>query len=172
MGVRESLPQISPMPILSEVNLSEFLSERRNLEDQPISTCIMGNRATTKLIKIFQPTTEFILHVLAQMMEMGVLQHNLTLIPGKGLMKEMLKRIRQNLREEAKNLLPFECPTPNQVLVTNIIAQNCRSALKPSFQNHVKELVNNHNPAVLIILETRIGGDRACEITNRLPLIG
>lgn len=50
----------------------------------------------------------------------------------------------------------------------NIIAWNCRGALKPSFQNHVRELVNNHNPAVLIIMETRITGDRA----DKLPFDG
>ena len=54
----------------------------------------------------------------------------------------------------------------------NIIAWNCRDALKPSFQNQVRELVNNHNPAVLIIMETRISGDRACEITDKLPFDG
>ena len=54
----------------------------------------------------------------------------------------------------------------------NIIAWNRRDALKPSFQNQVRELVNNHNPAVLIIMETRISGDRACEITDKLPFDG
>lgn len=89
----ELLPQISPMPILCDMNPSKFLSERRILEDRPISTCIIGNRVITKLIQIFQPTTEFNLHVLPQKMEMEVLQHNLMLIPGKGQTKEMLKRI-------------------------------------------------------------------------------
>lgn len=32
--------------------------------------------------------------------------------------------------------------------------------------------MNNHDPAMLIVTETRIGGDRACEITNRLPFDG
>jgi len=51
----------------------------------------------------------------------------------------------------------------------NIIIWNCRGALKPSFQSHVRELVHNHNPAILVVMETRIGGDRAREITDRLP---
>ncbi|XP_075665849.1 uncharacterized protein LOC142635595 [Castanea sativa] len=54
----------------------------------------------------------------------------------------------------------------------NIIAWNCRGALKPSFQNHVKELVHNHNPAIMIVMETHIGGDRARDITDRLPFDG
>ncbi|XP_050242537.1 uncharacterized protein LOC126691560 [Quercus robur] len=51
----------------------------------------------------------------------------------------------------------------------NIIAWNCRGALKPEFQNHVRELVQSHNPAMLIVMETRVGGSRAKEIIDRLP---
>ncbi|KAK9984570.1 hypothetical protein SO802_034095 [Lithocarpus litseifolius] len=42
-------------------------------------------------------------------------------------------------------------------------------ALKPSFQTHVRELVRNHNPAILVLMETRVGGERAREISGRLP---
>ena len=51
----------------------------------------------------------------------------------------------------------------------NIIAWNCRGALKPEFQNRVRELVQNHNPVMLIVMETRVGGDKAKAIIDRLP---
>lgn len=54
----------------------------------------------------------------------------------------------------------------------NIIVWNCRGALKPNFQSHVRELARNHNPAILVVMEMRVGGDRAKEITNRLPFDG
>ena len=54
----------------------------------------------------------------------------------------------------------------------NILVWNCRGTLKPNFQNHVKELARNHNPVVLVVMETRIGGDKAKEITDRLPFNG
>ena len=54
----------------------------------------------------------------------------------------------------------------------NIIVWNCRGALKPNFQSHVRELVRNHNPAILVVMETQVGGDRAKEITNRLLFDG
>ena len=54
----------------------------------------------------------------------------------------------------------------------NIIVWNCRGALKPSFQKHVGELVRMHNPAMLVILETCVGGDRAKGIIGRLPFDG
>ncbi|XP_050241299.1 uncharacterized protein LOC126690218 [Quercus robur] len=54
----------------------------------------------------------------------------------------------------------------------NIIIWNCRGALKPSFQKHVSELVRIHNPVMMVILETRVGGDRAKGIIDRLPFDG
>ena len=54
----------------------------------------------------------------------------------------------------------------------NIIVWNCRGALKPNFQSHVRELARIHNPSILVAMETQVGGDRAKEITNRLPFNG
>ena len=54
----------------------------------------------------------------------------------------------------------------------NVIIWNCRGALKPSFKIRVGELVQSHNPAILVIMETRVGGDRAREITNSLLFNG
>ena len=65
-----------------------------------------------------------------------------------------------------------ECPTPFHQLTMKIIVWNCRGALKPNFQSHVRELTRNHNPAVLVVMETRIRGDRAKEITDYLPFGG
>ena len=54
----------------------------------------------------------------------------------------------------------------------NIIAWNCRGTRKLAFKSHVRELVHNHDPDILIVMETRIGGDRAKEITDELPFDG
>ncbi|KAL4638862.1 hypothetical protein ACB092_03G177400 [Castanea dentata] len=51
----------------------------------------------------------------------------------------------------------------------NIIIWNCRGALKPSFQTHVQEMVRNHDPAILVLMETKVGGERAREILGMLP---
>ena len=50
----------------------------------------------------------------------------------------------------------------------NFIVWNSRGILKPNFQNYVRELTQVHEPALLVIMETRLGGDRAKEITDRL----
>ena len=57
-------------------------------------------------------------------------------------------------------------------LIMNVIMWNCRGALKPNFQRHVNKLVRIHNSAILVVMETRVGGDKAKEIINRLPFDG
>ena len=56
--------------------------------------------------------------------------------------------------------------------IMNSIVWNCRGACKPSFQKHIGELVRSYNPAILVIMETRVGGDRAKRIIDRLPFDG
>ncbi|XP_023893265.1 uncharacterized protein LOC112005249 [Quercus suber] len=51
----------------------------------------------------------------------------------------------------------------------NIIIWNSRGSLKPNFQKYVTELAHNYNPTIMVVMETKIGGDRAKAITNRLP---
>ena len=59
--------------------------------------------------------------------------------------------------------------TSQHIFIMNVIIWNCKGALKPSFQTHVRELVCNHNLAILVLIETRVGGERAREISGRLP---
>ena len=56
--------------------------------------------------------------------------------------------------------------------IMNFIVWNSRGVLKPNFQKHVRDLVGIHNPAIMVIMETRLGGERAREITDRLPFDG
>ena len=54
----------------------------------------------------------------------------------------------------------------------NILVWNSRDVLKPNFQEYVRELVRVHNPAILVIMETKLGGEKAKGITDRLPFDG
>ena len=77
-----------------------------------------------------------------------------------------------NFRREVELLLPHDkCPFLISFTM-NIITWNSRGVLKPNFQNHMRELARNHNPAILVIMETKIGGARAKEITDRLSFDG
>nr|POE55078.1 hypothetical protein CFP56_26659 [Quercus suber] len=117
------IPQISVTPILCEMIPEESLSMRRMLENQAIAMVFMGNWHATKLLQVFQPITEFSIHSIATEKMMGVLEHCVTLMPGKSQTIEMVRMTGWNLMEEAKLLPPFdECLTPNHCLVMNIIA--------------------------------------------------
>lgn len=50
-----------------------------------------------------------------------------------------------------------------------IINWNCRGASNPSFHSFVHNMVQNHSPAIMIITETKISGQRAKDISDRLP---
>ena len=67
-------------------------------------------------------------------------------------------------------MLPFNVSrTSDHSIIINVIIWNCRGVLKPNFQNHVRELVRNNNPAILVVMETHIGRERVREITDKLP---
>ena len=61
---------------------------------------------------------------------------------------------------------------PIHFVIMNIIIWNSKGVLKPNFQHHVRELARNHNPAILVIMETKLGGAPMKEITDRLPFDG
>ncbi|XP_023881794.1 uncharacterized protein LOC111994169 [Quercus suber] len=54
----------------------------------------------------------------------------------------------------------------------NILIWNSRGALKPSFQSYIHDLTRRYDPAVLVVMETKLGGRRAKEVTDRLPFGG
>ncbi|XP_075669777.1 uncharacterized protein LOC142639497 [Castanea sativa] len=53
-----------------------------------------------------------------------------------------------------------------------IIVWNCRGALSPNFGSNVEDLVRDYSPSMMIVTETRVGGDRAKAITDRLSFDG
>ena len=54
----------------------------------------------------------------------------------------------------------------------NILVWNCRGAMKPLFRKTVMDLVDWHNPIIMVITETRLSGARATEIIETLPFDG
>lgn len=52
----------------------------------------------------------------------------------------------------------------------NTLIWNSRGALSPNFCNNIKDMVRVHSPAIMIIMETKVCGDRARRIVDRLPM--
>ena len=71
------------------------------------------------------------------------------------------------------NPKPASAEFPLEHFVTmNILMWNCRGALNPDFTHRIFEMAVNHNPAIMVITETRVGGDRAAKIIAGLPFDG
>ena len=75
-------------------------------------------------------------------------------------------------KEERPTSLLDEFLLPSHSVSMNLVFWNCKGALKPPFQNYVRDLVALHDPAIFVVMETHIGGDKAKAITNRLPFQG
>ena len=54
----------------------------------------------------------------------------------------------------------------------NIFFWNCRGVLNPHFHSVLSDLLNRHTLTIVVVTETRVGGERAKDITDRLPFDG
>ena len=71
-----------------------------------------------------------------------------------GLVETELKRSLIAIVNKAKVLI-------GQLVRMKILMWNCRGALNPEFKSRVCELVVNHCPSIMVITETKVGGERA-----------
>ena len=69
------------------------------------------------------------------------------------------------------NPSPGEVPL-DQFVAMNILMWNCRGALNPNFKRRIYEMAINHKPAIMVITETKVGGDRVERIIADLPFDG
>ena len=60
----------------------------------------------------------------------------------------------------------------SQFIKMNVLLWNCRGALNQDFQRRIFEMAINHRPAIFVVTETRVGGDRAAKIIDGLPFDG
>ena len=54
----------------------------------------------------------------------------------------------------------------------NILLWNCKGALNADFKRRIFEMAINHQTSIMVITETRVGGDRAKKIIEDLPFDG
>nr|XP_023874857.1 uncharacterized protein LOC111987377 [Quercus suber] len=114
----------------------------------------MGTHLVFKLPHVLKPILGFSSHSVARV-------------------RFMLAKIGRNLKlVEELMRLPNKFLTLYHLYIMNIIVWNSRGVLKPNFQKHVEELTRIHDPAVFMVMETRLGGERAKGITDRFPFDG
>ena len=59
-----------------------------------------------------------------------------------------------------------------QFVQMNTVIWNCRGALNPNFKIRIYEMAVNHSPAIMVIMEIRVGGDGDERIIADLPFDG
>ena len=74
---------------------------------------------------------------------------------------------------DVMNTNPMEIEVPlGQFVKMNILLWNCRGALNADFKRRIFEMAINHQPSITVVMETRVGGDRAAKIIEGLPFDG
>ena len=103
---------------------------------------------------------------------MGILNHSMTLFREKLVKKpEMMATWRLRDTEDSPTVVCFDSSlTPFKIM--NILIWNCRGAMKPQFRKTVMDLVEWHNPILMVITETRMSGSRVLEMIEMLPFDG
>ncbi|XP_030942199.1 uncharacterized protein LOC115967261 [Quercus lobata] len=141
--------------------------------DRPITVNIMGYMEGRKIIQVFAPIQTFNLVVSQWECMIGVMEHVLVLRQGEGFKKTLLKEMGWTMMDQMRTLPPIdECPDPNLHLSMNIILWNYKGALNPNFHQSVDNIISCHSPSIMFITETRVGGNKAKEITDRLSFDG
>ena len=73
----------------------------------------------------------------------------------------------------AMNTNPMEIEVPlGQFVKMNILLWNCRGALNADFKRRIFEMAINHQLSIMVVTETRVGGDRVAKIIECLPFDG
>ena len=86
--------------------------------------------------------------------------------------KDLLRSLGWSMVDAAM-MNPSSSETPlRQFVKMNILMWNCRGALNPDFKRRIFEMAVNHQPSIMVISETRIGGERAERIIEGLPFDG
>lgn len=110
---------------------------------------------------------------LVWVMGISLLRSNLVLVLEKGQFIKTWGMMVWYQRKGIEPLLLIDLFSPTLLcLIMNILIWNSRGDLKPSFQAYIHELSRRHDSAILVVMETKLGGSKAKEVTDRLPFDG
>ena len=132
----------------------------------------LGNMPTLKLFQILNLVKRCDLLVCCKEEIQGILNYLVVWKPDWAASKDLLRRLGWSMIASAM-MGTNSMEVPNiKCSKMNILLWNCRGALNRDFTRRVFEMAVNHFPAIMIITETRVGGDRATKIIEGLPFNG
>jgi len=112
-----------------------------------------GNEVSKTLIRMCPTTKHFSLLISSREMQLGFLQHLITMAEGDNLSKKMLREMAWKLLSVLDTQIdPEPVFSPISSFSMNILLWNCRGALNPRFHLALTSLINTHSPF-------RCGGD-------------
>ena len=133
----------------------------------------MGSLEAIKLIQICGSYPQINLLINSREQLMGIMEHVICITKNKEVSKYELRELGWKLMIQSRNRFQIRRDPPIfQPVSMNIICWNCRGALNPRFRKTMDSLMSKFNPSIVIVTETRIGGQRAKDITDRLPFDG
>jgi hypothetical protein len=92
----------------------------------------------------------------------------------KNVIWEMWPERAWNAMEETGSFLPTTNPVfmSSHHIGVNVLTWNCRGVLNPCFRRALHDLLQINNPSILVLTETRLGGDRVAELAKSFPFDG
>lgn len=158
------------MPHLDE--LSWMVQERKVIDFRGTVSIHLGNFLTMKLFQTLHlvKTCNFLISCREEIQ--GILNYMVLWKSDWVASKDLLRRLGWSMiASPMMGSNPMEIPN-NYYTQMNLLLWNYRGALNMDFKRRVMEMVVNHFPSIIIITETRVGGDRAAKIAEDLPVDG
>ena len=152
-----------------------MFSREEGASSTSISLKWPGNTASITLAQVAKCITNFKLMVLcSEVKGIGFLGYQLNMSALKNIIWEVWSEMAWNAIEETGSLLPTSNPPfrlGNNIGI-NVLTWNCRGVLNPCFRRALHDLLQINNPAILILTETRLGGERAAALARSFPFDG
>ena len=151
-----------------------IIQERKLVDFKGAVTTHMGNHPTLKLIQILAPMQRCNTFLCCMEDIVGILKYMMIWKSDWMGSKDILTRMGWSMVEVAAmntNLMEIEVPL-GQFVRMNILLRNCRGALNADFKRRTFEMDINHQPSIMVITETRVGGDKAEKIIEDLSFDG
>ncbi|XP_030943860.1 uncharacterized protein LOC115968578 [Quercus lobata] len=148
------------------------IQERKIVDSRGMALAHMGNHPSLKLIQVLAPVQKCDLLICCNEEILGILRYMMIWKPEWTTSKDLLRSPGWSMVDAAM-MNPSSSETPlRQFVKMNILMWNCRGALNPDFKRRIFEMAVNHQPSIMVISETRIGGERAERIIEGLPFDG
>ena len=141
-----------------------LVQERKVIDFRGSVTAHMGNFPMMKLCQILNPITKCDLLVCCKEEIQGILKYMVLWKPNGVAFMNLLRSLGWSMMKNAmmgSNHIKISNDFCTQM---NILLWNCRGVLNVDFKRRIYEMAISHFPSIMVVTETRVGGERAARI--------